>query len=168
MKLTSATLISTLAMASCTTYVGQTYSALLGDDLLLSGGSYSSGGGITLAAEFREKDGRTLLCGAWAQSKEQSILTKGVAKNVLASGAIYQGRDRVAQGLSFMQEVAPTAEYTGSDALCRLTERPWKAGDDAQDFTIRLPRKLVYQDVDDLGGGIFVYFTQTGPGAGSP
>lgn len=167
MKLTSVMLVSTLAIAACTTYVGQTYSAVLGDDLLVSGGKYTSGGGITVAVEFREKEGRTLICGAWAQSREQSILTKGVAPNVLASGAVYHGRERVAQGLTFMQEVAPTADYTGSEALCRLTERPWQAGDHAQGFTIRFPRKLVYRDVDDLGGGVFVYFTQAGPSAGS-
>ena len=166
MKLSHMMIGPVLALAACTTYVGQTTATLLGHDILKSGGSYSSGGGITVAAELREANGQTMVCGAWAQSVEQSILTKGAARGVLASSSIYHGRERVAQDLTFMQEVQPAADYSASEARCRLTERAWRTGQNTSDFTIRMPRKQVYRDIDDLGGAVFVYFTQSGPGAG--
>ncbi len=166
MKLSYMIIVPILALASCTTYVGQASTTFLGDETLVSGGKYSSGGGITVAAELREVNGQTMVCGAWAQSIEQSILTKGAARGVLASSSIYHGRERVAQDLTFMKEVIPAGDYTASEARCRLTERPWQPGQTSKDFSIRMPRKLVYRDFDDLGGGVFVYFTQSGPEAG--
>ncbi|MDW3117042.1 MAG: hypothetical protein R8G60_04080 [Roseovarius pacificus] len=63
--------------------------ARLGSDPALGGGTYTSGGGITVAADLRNQGGRTMVCGVWAQSRQQSILTKLVERKVLGTGAVY-------------------------------------------------------------------------------
>ncbi|MFD1157257.1 hypothetical protein [Roseovarius aestuarii] len=166
MKLIWMILASASTVASCTSYLDPIRTSQLGDDPVVDGGTYTSGGGLTIAADIRENDGHTLLCGAWAESAEQSILTKGKSRDVVASGAAYLGRERIAQNLLFMARVAPTADYGGSVANCRLVEREWRLTDHAKAITIRIPRQVVYRDVDGPSGGAFVYFHQTGPGAG--
>ncbi|MBS4009756.1 MAG: hypothetical protein KGZ72_03265, partial [Roseovarius sp.] len=60
----SGMMLAALALAGCTV-AGPKMVARLGADPVLSGGSYSSGGGLTVAADIREQQGRVLLCGVW-------------------------------------------------------------------------------------------------------
>lgn len=166
MKSICLTLITSLAVTACTTYVGPETVAMLGAAPASSGGKYSTGGGITVAADMREKDGQTLLCGVWAQSEQQSILTKGRASEVLAKGSVQVNGRQIAQDLSFMQEVPPVADYSGNAANCRLIERPWQAGDETRNLSIRIPRHVVHREFDGVGGGVIVFFDPSGPGAG--
>ena len=140
--------------------------ARLGADPVLSGGTYDSGGGITVAADLRERGGRTMVCGVWAESAQQSILTLRKAKGVLDTGAIAVGGETVLRGLRFMQEVPPMADYGGQEARCAVTSRPWQAGDAARRAEIRIPGQVVHVEDDDDGGAFAVRFKQTGPGAG--
>lgn len=165
MKLNSLSLLSLLAVTACAQYSGPKFTARLGSAPALSGGTYTSGGGITVAADVRERDGRTLVCGVWAQSRNQSILTKGAARDVVSSGGIFLGREQVARGLSFLPEVSPQDDYSGAAAVCQMTDRPWQAGDEARDVTIRIPRQEVYRDGDGVSGGAIVIFVPSGPGA---
>ena len=90
--------IPALPIAACTNYVGPQSLASLGETPALGGGSFSSGGGVTIAADIREKNGQTLLCGVWAQSREQSILTKGRASSVLPKARVELNGKQIAQG----------------------------------------------------------------------
>lgn len=166
MKSISMTLIASLALTACTTYVGPETVSRLGEAPTLSGGTFSSGGGITVAADIREQNGRTLLCGVWAQSEAQSVLTKGRARDVMTKGSVRLDGVQIAQQLSFMREVEPDVGYGGSSANCRLIDRPWQAGDEGRDLTIRIPRHVVYREYDDGGGIVVVFFNPAGPGAG--
>lgn len=154
-----------LAVAGCVAATGPQVVAQLGSDPVLAGGSYSSGGGLTVAADLRERQGRTLVCGVWAQSDQQSILTKGKADGVIATGSIAVGGQTVVRGLSFMQEVPPMADYSGQEAGCTLTDRAWQASDAAARTEIRIPRQVVHVEADEQGS-FAVTFRQTGPGAG--
>lgn len=160
-------LAATGLLAACTTAAPPTQTvARLGTDPVLSGGTYDSGGGITVAADLRERDGRTMVCGVWAESRQQSILTLRKAKGVLDTGAISVGDETVLRGLRFMKQVDPMADYGGQDAQCAVTSRPWQAGDAARRAEIRIPRQVVHVEDDDDGGAFAVRFKQTGPGAG--
>ena len=117
------------ALAGCAAATGPRIVAQLGSDPVLSGGSYSTGGGLTVAADIREYQGRTLVCGVWAQSDQQSILTKGKARGVVATGSVSVAGQTVVRGLGFMNEVPPMADYAGQEAGCTLTDRAWQAGD---------------------------------------
>ncbi|HKL65809.1 MAG TPA: hypothetical protein VJ886_06845 [Roseovarius sp.] len=136
--------------------------ARLGAGPVVSGGTYDSGGGITVAVDLRERDGRTMVCGVWAESAQQSILTKNKAKGVLDTGAVTAGGETLVRGLRFLAEVPPMADYGGQEGHCAMTSRPWQPGD-AQ---IRIPRQVVHVEDDEQGGTFVVRFKQTGPGAG--
>lgn len=163
---TGLALITGLALVGCTS-VQDAGVSRLGDAPVLGGGSYDSGGGLTVAADVQERNGLAVVCGVWAQSAQQSVLTKGVEATVLGSGSVYAGDTALVRGLLFMAEVAPSESYAGAMANCVQTEVPWTEGDTATQVTIRIPRQVVYRDADD-DGVIEVYFEQTGPGAGEP
>ena len=166
MKSTCLSLVAILAVTGCSSYVGPETVAMLGDAPASSGGKYSTGGGISVAADMRERGGQTLICGVWAQSEQQSILTKGRAGEVLARGSVQLDGSQIAQDLSFMQEVPPVADYSGSTANCRQIDRPWQAGDENRSLSIRIPRHVVHREFDGVGGGVIVFFDPGGPGAG--
>ncbi|MEL7014314.1 MAG: hypothetical protein AAFO72_13690 [Pseudomonadota bacterium] len=145
---------------------GQSAVARLGDNPIVTGGVYSSGGGLSVAVDLREEQGRTLVCGVWAQSKQQSILTKGKAKDIIDTGSIFLGRERVVQNFLFMKEVEPAETYAGQEAGCLLLDRPWMDADAQRTLLLRIPRQVV-EIQDDESGGLVVTFTDTGrPEAG--
>ncbi len=155
-------------LAACTT-VQPAGMTTLGPNPALGGGTYSSGGGLTLAVESREQAGRTLICGVWAQSRQQAVMTRGVARKVLGTGSVYIGDEAAVRGLTFLREVPPAAEYGGLEAPCVLSERQWQPGDEARRPVIRIPRQIVVEERDADGGigtGFAIRFRQTGPGAG--
>lgn len=133
----------------------------LSEGVTLSHGSYSSGGGITIATELRPKDGRTTLCGTWAQSESQSSYTSGTARNIVQLASVYVEGQRIYQNLGFMPQTAPRLDYAGAPARCVLTDLPWRAGRVPEVF---LPRQQISHST---GGGSDrnITFRQTGAGA---
>ena len=155
-------LVTGAFLTACSVATGPQTVARLGSDPLLFGGTYDSGGGITLAVDLQENQGRTMVCGVWAQSDQQSILTKGKAKEVLDTGSVAIGRDTVVRGLRFMKEVSPLADYGNQQAACLMTDRAWQPGLRAD---VRLPRQVVHVETDEMGG-FTISFVPSGPGAG--
>jgi len=161
-----------LALAACA--IPQTdVVARLGSDPVVSGGTYTSGGGISVAVDLREIGGLTAVCGVWAMSRQQSVLTKFAERQVLGSSAVYLGRDHILSNFLYMQRVDPAPSYGGEMANCALTDRVWRAGDPALKPVIRIPRQIVADESDGYGGlwgiglgGPVIWFRQTGPGAG--
>lgn len=156
-----------LVLAGCTvsTPAGR---ATLGPAPTVAGGTYTSPGGLSVAADVREIGGRTGACGVWAESVRQSVMTRGAARQVLGSGALVLGGEAVVQGLDWMQKVDPAESYAGMEGNCVVTERPWTASDAAKPVQIILPRQVVFNDLDgglDEGGGILIWFRPGGPGA---
>lgn len=157
-------LAATLAFSACSLATGPQVVARLGADPVLDGGSYDSGGGITVAVDLREAQGRTLVCGVWAQSERQSVLTKGAATRVLGTGAVFLDGEALVRGLVFMREVPPMADFGGQEARCMTTSRPWRDGDEARRPVVGIPRQTVYRDADE-SGIVIIRFRQDGPGA---
>lgn len=152
------------ALAACAP-VGEIATARLGPAPVVSGGHYTSGGGISVAADVREDQGRTLVCGVWALGPRQSILTKLAERQVLDSGSVFVGRERVVHGLLFMRQVDPALDYGGQEAGCVRLDRPWQAGDAERPVMVRIPRQVVADESDEMAGPV-VEFIQSGPGAG--
>jgi len=157
-------LLLPLFAAACTP-AQVSYVSRLANEPALDGGSFTTGGGLTTATELQERDGKTAICGVWAESRRQSVLTKFKAREMMPYGSVYIGDKRMVQNLLFYNKVEPMADYSGQQANCVLTSRPWRAGDERLKPVVRIPRRLVLRD-GDYTGGIFVYFFQTGPGAG--
>lgn len=161
-------LAAIIMTASCApTPQGPTVASRLGGTPMISGGDFSSGGGITVAADIREKDGQTLVCGAWAESRQQSILTRNSANRVVSRGVVFLNGERLVQNFLFMNKVEPKASYAGAQAGCRLIERPWRASDSNAGLLIRIPRQTITCEGEGIGR-FCVTFTDTGrPGAGT-
>jgi len=155
---------ATIALAACTV-ADPTVVTRLGANPVVSGGTYSSGGGVSIAVDVRENDGKTMLCGVWAQSRAQSVLTKRVEPKLLGSASVSFGDSVLARGLLFMPEVDPAPDYAGREARCLVTERAWQAGDESRRPQIHIPAQVVHVESDEMGG-FAVTFRQTGPGAG--
>ena len=156
--------ILALGLAACTT-VQPAGNATLGANPVLDGGTFSSGGGLTVAAEIRESAGQTAVCGVWAQSERQSVLTKFKAERVIETGSVAVNGETVVRGLQFMPEVTPMGDYAGAQATCVRTERPWSARDTGAQVAIRIPQQIVVYE-PDVSGVLKVEFKPTGPGAG--
>ncbi len=152
------------ALAACST-VQPAGKATLGANPVLDGGRFSSGGGLTVAADLRESAGRVAVCGVWAQSERQSVLTKFKAAQVIATGSVAVNGETLVRGLQFMPEVAPMADYAGAEAACVRTERAWSDAMRQARVDINIARQVVERDVSQ-SGVMEVVFIPDGPGAG--
>lgn len=167
MKRFSLALIGAATLAACTPAEQAMMMQLANPGL--DGGTYSTGGGIDVAAEIREIGGMTGLCGVWAESKRQAIFSKGKAGNVMRTGSAYVDGAVLHRDLGFMRKVAPSGPYAGQTANCIRTTRPWSAADEGKPVQIRIPRQVVHREGEDGDStGLEVVFRQTGPGANNP
>lgn len=116
----------------------------LGPSAILTGGDYTTGGGLTVAVEPRAIGGKLALCGVWAQSEAMPVYTRRVGSRVLAKGAVMLGGRVVARNLGFLRRVRPSSSYAGLPAGCTVLNRPWSAAEAAQ-ITVRIPRHKVFQ-----------------------
>ncbi|PVA11210.1 hypothetical protein DC366_05495 [Pelagivirga sediminicola] len=160
-------LLAALGLAACSSNM-PAGTAVLGDNPALGGGTFTSPGGLTVAVDARNIGGRTGICGVWAESINQSVMTRNSGPRILASGGVVLGGEAVAQGLGFLRNVDPATSYAGLEANCITTERAWRAGDEARELRIILPRQIVENQLDgDFGesGGILIWFRPGGPGA---
>lgn len=154
------------AVLSACAPVQPTMTMPLGASPVLDGGSFSSGGGLTVAVQLVPIGGQTGLCGVWAESERQSVLSKGKAKDVMHTGSAYLDGHVLHRDLAFMRKVPPTDSYAGQEANCIATDRPWQPGDADKTVQIRIPRQVVHLEIEDDGDPSFsVLFRQTGPGA---
>ena len=153
------------ALGACGASATSSGAARLGQNPALSGGSYTSGGGITIATELRQINGMTGICGAWSQSESQQLYTKGSATGVLESAVVYVKGQKLKRNLIFMREIALTPNYSGAEANCITTKRPWQPGDEALRPEVRIPQQVVY--IKRGGAAVKVLFNPTGPGAGN-
>ncbi len=134
----------------------------LGPGLSLARGSFSTGGGVTVATELRRTaQGGTALCGAWAESESQSVYTLGEARRAVAHASVYVAGRRIASDLGFMPKIEPRLDYAGAPARCVAVDMPWRAGAVPEVF---LPRAVISAGGHN-DGGQSVHFRQTGPGA---
>ncbi|RKF14722.1 hypothetical protein D6850_07510 [Roseovarius spongiae] len=141
---------------------------VLSEAPVTGGGTFSSPGGISVALDIVNIGGKTGVCGVWAESESQSVMTRGRARDVVATGAVVLDGEAVANGLTFLRKVAPAPDYAGQTGNCVVSERDWRPGDDRRRATIVIPRQVVYRDIDgDWGatGGFVVWFRPGGPGA---
>lgn len=156
------------AIAGCASPNIPAGQAVLGQSPTVAGGTFTSPGGLSVAVDARNIGGRTGICGVWAESKSQSVMTRNKASGVLDTGGVTLGGEGVAQGLGFLRKVDPAVSYAGMEANCIVSERPWRAGDEARPVQVHIPRQVVYQDLDGgfgESGGIVIYFRPGGPGA---
>ncbi|MFU8776839.1 MAG: orotidine 5-phosphate decarboxylase [Roseovarius sp.] len=126
----------------------------------LAHGTFSSGGGLTIATELRPTtDGRSALCGVWSESESQSSYTKGAAREIVRLATVYVNGKRIAQNLAALPQITPRLDYAGVSAGCILTDLAWQPGRVPEVF---VPRKQISHG---SGSAPHIDFRQTGTGA---
>lgn len=169
MARTGLSLIALIAALAACTPAKQAAVMSLGPSPVLDGGTFSTGGGIDVAAQIMPIEGMTGLCGVWAESRRQAIFTKGTARKVMHTGSAYVDGTVLHRDLAFMRKVEPVGSYAGQAAHCVKTQRPWSAADQGKRVQIELPRQVVHREIEDDGGAsLIITFTQTGPGTSNP
>lgn len=157
LPLSLALIISLAGMAQAQT--------LLSERVTLAHGSFTSGGGLTIAAELRPTAaGGTALCGVWAESAGQSSYTVGEARRIVRLASVSIDGRRVTQNLGFLPQVAPQLDYAGQPARCRALDLPWREGRVPEIF---IPRQQI-SSAKGGGSDPTISFRQTGTGAMNP
>ncbi len=131
----------------------------LSERVTLAHGSFSSGGGLTIAVELRRAGDRTALCGAWSESRSQSSYTTDEARRIVRLASVYVEGRWIAQDLGFMPRIPPQLDYAGASARCVLTALHWHAGHVPEVFVPRQQIGTVSR------GDPNITFRQTGAGA---
>ena len=111
----------------------------------VGGGEWGSGGGITIVARAFERNGVTVICGAWTMDR-QSVLTSELNDNVMEAGSVFLDGDRAVQNLSFMRLVPYSDNIAGEQANCVAAGLPWKADYAAAPARVRMPRMVFTLD----------------------
>ena len=127
-----------LALTGCTT------ATPVGTDPIdprysVGGGEWNSGGGITIVARAFERNGATVICGAWTMDR-QSGMTSELNDDVLAAGSVFLDGDRAVQNLSFMRLVPYSDNIAGEQANCVATGLSWKVDYTTAPARVRMPR----------------------------
>ncbi len=105
----------------------------------LGGGQWDSGGGITIVARAFERNGVTVVCGAWTMDR-QSVVSSDFNGNVMEAGSVFLDGDRAVQNLSFMRQLPYSDNIAGKQANCVASSLAWKADYATAPARIRMPR----------------------------
>ncbi|MDH3668173.1 MAG: hypothetical protein OEN23_14690 [Paracoccaceae bacterium] len=128
----------------------------------VGGGEWDSGGGITAVARIFERDGQTIVCGAWMTDR-QSALSTLYNEDIIAAGSIFAGRVPIAHNLWFMRRLPYSENLSGQPANCAYAGLRWTAALSTAPVRIRFPRL-------SFGGrtigGFGVGSVSVGPGTG--
>lgn len=145
-------LVLALTLAAACARYGEAGFDSVGPGYAVGGGEWNTGGGITAVARVLERDGRTVVCGAWTTDR-QSTLSAPLNYGVMEAGSVYAAGTRLVQNLSFMAEVPEPDDLAGAEASCVTSSVPWRAEFGAAEARLRFPR-LAYLDDDEMGGQI--------------
>jgi len=117
-------------------------------DYVIGGGEWDSGGGITIAARAFERNGITVVCGAWT-TDQQSAVSATLNENVIEAASIYAGGTRLVQNLNFMSRVRYAENISGAPANCVASAKPWRANFAADGARVEIPRLQFVLDDED-------------------
>jgi hypothetical protein len=148
-----------LGLAGCATHVDAGFDQV-GPGYSTWGGNWNTGGGISAVVRVFERNGGTVVCGAWA-TDPQSVLSTTLNEDVMEAASAFMGRARLVQGLGFMQRVPYADDITGAQARCVLSKVPWQAEFANVVPILRFPRYAILEDVGEFGFPRYVIFRQT-------
>jgi hypothetical protein len=133
----------------------------IGPEYSSGGGEWNSGGGITAVVRVFERDGATMVCGAWTTGW-QSGMTQDLNEEVIARGSVYSGRTRLVHDLGFMPRLPYADNLSGEQARCVVSAKPWRPEFGTTEPRLRFPRYVSVDDVDaESGSGSLVVFRET-------
>jgi hypothetical protein len=147
-----------LLAAGCATYrAGGTDT--IGPGYITGGGEWNTGGGISAVVRIFERDGATVVCGAWTTDR-QSGLTVDRNQDVMAAASVYAGRTRLVQDLSFMRRLRDSDNLAGEQAACVTSAKSWRAAFAETGPRLQFPG-MSFIEGDEEEGTFNVTFRQT-------
>ncbi len=117
-------------------------------DYVVGGGEWDSGGGITIAAHAFERNGITVVCGAWT-TDQQSAVSATLNENIIEAASIYAGGTRLVQNLNFMPRVRYAENIAGAPANCVASTKHWRAEFATEGARVEIPRMQFILDDED-------------------
>lgn len=144
-------ILAFVLVAACARYESAGFDTV-GPGYVVGGGEWNTGGGITAVARVLERDGRVVVCGAWA-SDRQSAQTLTLNYGAMEAASVYAGGRRLVQDLGFMTEVPGVADLAGASARCVTSPVPWRTEFGTGGLRLRFPR-LVYIEDQEVGNQI--------------
>ena len=148
-------LIAVLALlGACTRYEPAGFETI-GPGYSVGGGMWNTGGGITVVARAFERNGATVVCGAWTTDR-QSAMTYAYNSDVIQTASVYLAGERLVQNLSFMAQVPYAENISGRQARCVATAEPWRDAFAGAAARPRFPRYAV-PEKDEDDGVVFVF-----------
>ncbi|MDZ7711095.1 MAG: orotidine 5-phosphate decarboxylase [Roseovarius sp.] len=120
----------------------------------VTGGRYSSGGGLRVAVEIAPVRGRAHLCGAWSDLPGQVPQTEGVGRALLREGHVTLGGRRLDVDPGDLRRVRARADYTGAHANCLDTGLDWHPSLARAPLRLHLPARVVYRSTTTTGAQV--------------
>lgn len=115
------------------------------------GGTWNTGGGISAVVRIYPRDAGTLVCGAWATSR-QSTTSSMYNEDVMRAGSAFIGKKRLVHGLGFMRRAKWADNISGAQADCVMSRVAWQTEFAELEPALRFPR-LVYTEIEDSDDG---------------
>lgn len=144
-------LLPLLLLTGCAIHEPVGYDAV-NEDYAIGGGEWSSGGGITAVARVLQRDGATVVCGAWTTDR-QSVLSVPYNRDVMQVGSVYLAGERLVQNLAFMTYVPEADSLAGVQARCVASGEAWRPEFAEAEPRLRFPRLAIAQDGGDEESG---------------
>jgi len=123
----------------------------LSSGVSVTGGRYTSGGGLRVAVELMPVNGRAHLCGAWSELPVQVPQTEGVSRALLHGAEVTLGGRVLGVDVGDLRLVRARTDYPGTHANCLDTGLDWQAALTGQPLRLHLPARVVYRSSTTTG-----------------
>lgn len=120
----------------------------------VTGGRYTSGGGLRVAVEVLPVRGRAHLCGAWSDLPGQVPQTEGVGRALLRAAHVTLGTRRLDVDPGELRRVRARGDYTGTHANCLDTGLDWRPALARERLRLHLPARVVYRSTTAAGAQV--------------
>jgi hypothetical protein len=135
-------LITTSLLSGCAGKGEPTAGTSIDRSFTTAGFRWDSGGAMYVFLTARQSRGRVEVCAARMVTKGAPI-TYRYNDNMLDSGSVFVGGDRVLTGLAFANALEETDNLLGKPANCRLSSAAWKPEYDGARVEFVIPRQRV-------------------------
>lgn len=120
----------------------------------VTGGRYTSGGGLRVAVEVVPLRGRAHLCGAWSALPGGVAQTEAVGRALLREAHVTLGARRLDVDPGALRRVRAWGDYTGTHANCLDTGIAWHPSLAGKALRVHLPARVVHRNTTPTGARV--------------
>lgn len=128
----------------------------------VTGGRYTSGGGLRVAVEVAPVNGRAHLCGAWSDLPGQVPQTEGVGRMLLRAAQITLGGRALDLDAGELRRVRARDGHGGTHANCLDTGLGWHPSLARDALRLTLPARVVYRSTTPAGARVIRFVPAPG------